>query len=165
MRIRLRSVCLVALLAARVLRGQNSAADEPALWSSYGTCAHPTAMIIELRADEHLLHRKTVKFCHSRHAQRWQRHFATILTFAVAGGRTYQDEYRTTRAEAIRADIWQASADTDAVVLGVSFASKRQILLNTLHILMPGKSRTDTIDRGLTVTSYPASARKPSNDR
>jgi hypothetical protein len=122
-------------------------------------------MIIELRADEHVIQRKTVPFCHSRHAQTRQQHFAPMMTFALPGGRSFQGEYRTMRAETIQADVWQANADTDAVVLGVSFALKRQILLNTLHLLVPGKARTDTIDSGLTISSYPPSSRKTSNNR
>jgi hypothetical protein len=122
-------------------------------------------MVIELRAEEHVIHRKTVQFCHSRHAQTRQRHFVPMMTFTVPGGRTFQGEYRTTHSENIRADVWQASADTDAVVLGVSFSLKRQILLNTLHVLMQGKASTVTLDSGLTISSYPPASRKPSNSR
>jgi hypothetical protein len=43
--------------------------------------------------------------------------------------------------------------------------TQRQVLLNTLVILMPGDSHTSTIDRGIRITVYPSGRRKPSNVR
>lgn len=165
MRIHCRCLWLIGVLVPALLRSQSAPVNDPPRWTSYGTCAHPTAMVVELRADEHLIQRNTVRFCHLLNARDKERGFRLMMSAPMRGERTFQDEYRTKRAEAIRADVWQAAADTDAVIVGVSFASKRQILLNTLHFLVPGKARTDTLDRGLTIASYPVPVRKPYNDR
>jgi hypothetical protein len=165
MRTYLRCVWLVALLVPALLRGQSTSVNDPALWTFYGTCAHPTAMVVELRADEHLIQRRTVRFCHLLNARDKERGFRLMMSSLMRGGRTFQGEYVTTRSETIHADVWQAGADSDAVILGVSFANKRQIFLNTLHILMPGKARTDTLDLGLTIASYPVRPRQPYNER
>lgn len=41
---------------------------------------------------------------------------------------------RTRRTDSIAGDIWQAGGESDALILGVSFDSTRQVLLNTLHV-------------------------------
>jgi len=54
----------------------------------------------------------------------------------------------------------QAGADPAAILLGVSFATKQQVLLNTIHIARPGKASISEIDRGLTVRTFPVSRKQ-----
>jgi len=54
--------------------------------------------------------------------------------FSFKGGYVFQGEYRTARTQMIQGNIWQAGSDPGVILLGVSFASKKQILLNTIHL-------------------------------
>jgi hypothetical protein len=78
-----------------------------------------------------------------------------VVTFHFKGGHTFQDEYRTNKAQVIEGSIWEAGAETDGLLLGVSFVSKGQILLNTIHISKEGSLSASEIDRGITVRTFP----------
>lgn len=151
----IRFVSAAALVLPLRLLGQATATNDSLLWSWFGTCAHVVRMAIEVRVDGQLLHKSAVPLCHLRRADIQERQYRAMVRFRFAGGRTFQDEYRTTRADTIEGNIWQAGADPDRVILGVSFMTEHQELLNTLYMLVPGVSATDTLDRGITVRSYP----------
>ena len=76
-------------------------------------------------------------------------------TFHFPGGHTFQGEYPTRRTETIEGTIWQAGADPDAILLGVSLMTRDQVLLNTVHILKPGRATESELDRGLVIKTYP----------
>jgi hypothetical protein len=75
--------------------------------------------------------------------------------FYFSGGHTFQGQYHTKASDKIEGDIWQAGADPDAVLLGLSFATKDQVLLNTIHIAKPGKASQTKVDSGIVVKTYP----------
>jgi hypothetical protein len=79
-----------------------------------------------------------------------------IKSFQFSGGHTFQGTYHTKNSERIEADVWQAGADADDIVLGVSFVLRNQILLNTIHIVKPGESTQSELDPGLLIKTYPA---------
>ncbi len=80
-----------------------------------------------------------------------------ILVFKFKGGRMFQGEYRTTDTETIEGNIWQAGADPDDLILGVSFVSKKQnqILLNTIQIAPPDHRSVEEVDSGIFVGTFP----------
>jgi len=78
-----------------------------------------------------------------------------IRAFYVSGGRTFQSTYHTKKTEKIEGNIWQAGADPDALLLGLSFMTKDQVLLNTIHIVKPGKATQSEVDSGIVVKTYP----------
>jgi len=57
----------------------------------------------------------------------------------------------------IEGNIWQAGADPGVILFGVSFSTKEQVLLNTIHIAEPSKESASEIDRGLIVRTFPVS--------
>ena len=79
--------------------------------------------------------------------------------FHFSGGHTFQGRYHTLAKDSIEGDIWQASADPDALILGISFATSKQILLNTLHVASPEKQTSSVIDKDIFITTYPVPAR------
>ncbi|MBZ5782256.1 hypothetical protein, partial [Klebsiella aerogenes] len=64
-------------------------------------------------------------------------------------------EYHTTSTQTIEGNIWQAGADPGDLILGVSFATKNQVLLNTIHIARPGSASSSEVDRGIVVRTFP----------
>jgi hypothetical protein len=77
------------------------------------------------------------------------------LEFYFKGGHRFQGEYPTSPTQMIEGDLWQAGGDPDAIILGISFATKNQILLNTLHIAKPDHSASSEIDAGIVVKTFP----------
>jgi len=79
--------------------------------------------------------------------------------FHLSSGHLFGGQYRARKTDIIEGDIWQAGGDTDALILGVSFATQHQILLNTLHVAKVDKKSTTKLDNGLYITTYRVIAR------
>jgi len=76
------------------------------------------------------------------------------LVFHFKGGHVFQGQYRTLPTQTIEANIWQAGANPDSLLLGVMFVSDR-ILLNTIHVAKPGSASASLVDRGIVVKTFP----------
>jgi hypothetical protein len=77
------------------------------------------------------------------------------LVFSFKGGHVFQGEYRTTPTQTIEGNVWQSGADPGVILLGLSFATKKQVLQNTIHVAPVGKASSSEIDPGLTVRTFP----------
>jgi hypothetical protein len=76
------------------------------------------------------------------------------LVFRFKGGHVFQGEYRTLPTQTIEANIWQAGADPDALLLGVAFVSDR-VLLNTIHVAKPDSASASQVDPGIVLRTFP----------
>jgi hypothetical protein len=76
------------------------------------------------------------------------------LVFHFKGGHVFQGEYRSFPTQTIAANIWQAGADPDALLLGVMFVSDR-VLLNTMHVAKPDSASASEVDRGIVLRTFP----------
>lgn len=81
------------------------------------------------------------------------------MAFYFSSGHLFDGTYRPRKTDIVEGDIWQASGDTDALILGISFATKHQILLNTLHVANVDRKSTAELDKGLYIITYPVVAR------
>jgi hypothetical protein len=73
----------------------------------------------------------------------------------------YRDYDDTTRArEPVEGDVWEAGAESDVLLLGVSFSTGDRIVMNTIHIAHPGSPDTTAIADGLLILTYPTRPRK-----
>ena len=79
------------------------------------------------------------------------------LVFSFRGGHVFQGEYRTTPSQTIEANVWQSGTDPGVILLGLSFSTKKQVLLNTIHAAKLDTTFTSEIDPGLTVRTFPIS--------
>lgn len=79
--------------------------------------------------------------------------------FHFAGGHLFQSKYRTHSTDSIEGDIWQAGGELDALILGISFDTKNQILLNTLHIAKPDMQTSSELNKNIFITTYPVPGR------
>lgn len=77
------------------------------------------------------------------------------LVFSFRGGHVFQGEYHTNPAQTVEGNIWQAGSDPGVILLGVSFSTDKQVLLNTIHIAKSGKASFSEIDRDLSVRTFP----------
>lgn len=76
------------------------------------------------------------------------------IVFHFKGGHVFQREYRTLYTQTIEANIWQAGADPDSLMLGVTFVSDR-VLLNAIHVAKPDSASVTQLDRGIVVRTFP----------
>ncbi|MGH2524649.1 MAG: hypothetical protein ACRDH2_19250, partial [Anaerolineales bacterium] len=73
----------------------------------------------------------------------------------------YRDIDDTTAAtQLLEGNVWQAGADPDALLLGVTFMTPGRIAINTIHRARPRAADTTTIADGLIILTYPAKARR-----
>ena len=120
------------------------------IWSRQCNGDRKLGVTVHLRRK--VLYRGVLQICRgSREDGRAQFHFG--------GGHFFQGEYRTQSTDSIEGDLWQAGGETDALILGISFNTGKQILLNTLHIAKPDMQTSSELDKGLSITTYPLRAR------
>jgi hypothetical protein len=103
---------------------------------------------VTVRLDHKVLYRGVLSICHGSRDEEDGR-----VEFHFAGGHTFQGEYHTRSTDSIEGDIWQASGDPDALILGISFDAGKQILLNRLHVAKPEKKTSTELDQGLFITT------------
>jgi hypothetical protein len=84
-------------------------------------------------------------------------HQKTIVAFTFKGGHVFQGEFHTTRKQTIEGNIWEAGTDPGSILFGISFSTKKQVLLNTVHVAKRGRESASEIDRGLIVRTFPIS--------
>jgi hypothetical protein len=109
---------------------------------------------VTVRLDSKVLYRDVLPICRgSRNSEDGR------VEFHFIGGHSFQGEYHTHSTDSIEGDIWQAGGEPDALILGISFDTGKQILLNTVHVARPEKQTTSTLDKGLFITTYPVTSR------
>jgi hypothetical protein len=127
---------------------------QDAAWTWSKQCEAKYQINVTVRLDGKVEYQGLLPICRgSRDAEDGAVEFH-FLSRHLFGG-----QYRARKADNIEGDIWQASSDTDALILGVSFATKHQILLNTLHVAKVHAKSTAELDKGLYITTYPVVAR------
>jgi hypothetical protein len=144
------------LLAAPAVAQQSASRQEApeVVWTWSKQCDGNHKLSVTVRLDHKVLYRGDLPICRGRRdAEDGQ------MKFYFAGGHLFQGEYRTHSTDTIEGDIWQAGGEEDALILGVSFSTKKQVLLNTLHIARPDKQSSSELDTGIFITSDPASVR------
>ncbi len=76
------------------------------------------------------------------------------IVFHIKGGHVFRGTYRTSSTQTIEANIWQAGADPDVLLLGVRFASDR-VLLNAVHVAKLDSTSVSQLERGVAVRTFP----------
>lgn len=126
------------------------------VWYWFSDCQPGKMMGVEVLLDGKSAYRTEFRICAlERNDPRSAGSPNIKKAFYFYGGHTFQGEYHTTKRQRIEGDIWQAGADPDALLLGVSFMTKNQVLLNTLHIAKPDNATESEIDAGIVVKTYP----------
>jgi hypothetical protein len=89
----------------------------------------------------------------------WPRNRGWPSDVSLCWRSSFPSEFRTHSTDSIEGDIWQAGGEPNGLTLGISFDTKKQILLNTLHVARPDKQTSSELDRGLSITTHPLPAR------
>jgi len=137
------------------------AAAEGPVWFWFAACDGP-AMGIEIQLDKSTIYQSVFPVCRvDRASPVSQGQRIGKIRFTFKPGRPivwegYRDTKDTTEAgQLLEADIWQAGADPDDLLIGLSFADARSIHMNTIHIAHPSRRDESEVAAGLTVATFP----------
>jgi hypothetical protein len=147
---------LAKLIAVPSLAQQRPSLPEKSevVWTWSKRCNGDHKIGVTVRLDSQVLYRGILPICRgSREAEDGR------VQFRFVGGHSFPGEYHTRSTDSIEGDIWQAGGEPDALILGISFDTGKQILLNTVHIAKPKKEASSTLDKGLFITTYPVAGR------
>ena len=156
----LKSMTVLLIIASTMVTNRQERGGGP-VWFWFATCGGPL-MTLEVQVDSRLVHRATFPVCRTRRDAVQNQGQAGRVEFAWRTERVVVwDGYReatdrTSPNTNIEASIWQAGADPDAMMLGVSLVDGKKILMNTVHIAHPGARDESVIAMGVTVRTYPA---------
>jgi hypothetical protein len=80
----------------------------------------------------------------------------TRATFVFRPARSLDwDDVRTPARERIEGNVWRAGADSDDVLLGISFVARDRVLLNTIHIAALDSSTAYPLGVGIRSVTLP----------
>jgi hypothetical protein len=124
------------------------------VWTWSKQCEDTHKLGVTVSIERKVLYRGVLPVCRgSREGENGR------VSFHFAGSHLFQGEYRTRSTDSIEGDIWQAGGESDVLILGISFETRKQVLLNTLHIARPDKQTSSELDKGLFITTYPLPVR------
>jgi hypothetical protein len=153
---------LVLVIVPSLLSPQESYAAPKRLWSWFGDCSPKKYVGLEVALSRKVIYRSSFPVCPIDDYSESVKDLLSArgspdrkLVFSFKGGHVFQGEYRTTAAQTIEANVWQSGTDPGVILLGLSFSTKKQVLLNTVHVAQVDKEFTSEIDRGLTVRTFP----------
>jgi len=146
---------LTALLGLPLIAQQHGAQQGPDIvWTWSAQCNTNQQLRVAVRLGSKLLYEGLLPICRgNRDAEKGRAEFY-FFSDRVFGG-----EYRARRRDSIEGDIWQAGGAKDGLVLGISLATKKQVMLNSLHIASPDKKTSTELDKGLYITTTPVITR------
>lgn len=135
--------------------------QEGPVWFWFATCGGPL-MTLEVRLDNRIVQKATFPLCHSNREAIQSQGQAGSIEFTFRPGRAivwegYREaKDRTAASDMLEGTIWEAGADPDALILGVSFVNGDRIVMNTVHIAHPAGRDESVVARGLVIRTYPA---------
>ena len=149
-------VALVVVTIQPVAFRQASPQQLEKIWFWFGDCPEPSPMRVQVLLEGKTIYQSHFRACQmNRTAANTEREQKVRTSFHFSGGHTFQGTHHTRETETIQGTIWQAGADTDDILLGVSLLTHDQVSLNTIHIVKPGKTTESKLDPGLVLKTYP----------
>ena len=154
------ALAMLMLTATTIASIDGEAAREP-VWFWFASCGGP-AMTLEVTFDGALVHKSTFPICRAERTAAESQGAIGRFEFTWRPRRPitwsgYRDETdRTAANENLEIDIWEAGAEADTLILGVSVSTRDRILMSTLHMADPSRPQQSEIAKGLLVRTHPA---------
>lgn len=150
---------LVVVAVGCTLIAPTHASQNAPVWFWFATCGGP-GMTLEVRFDRTIVQKASFPVClaprDGADSQGQSGRMAFVFTarrmVVWTGYRETSDRSRA--GQALEFTVWQAGADPEALILGVSVMTADRILMNTVHIAHPDKRDESTIAAGLTIATY-----------
>jgi len=124
-------------------------------WWWFDDCPDGRSMGIDVLLDHKPIYHTELRVCQMYRNDADSRPKQKTIVFNMPGGHTFRNTYHTKKAEKIEGSIWQAGAEPTDLLLGLSFSTRGQVLLNAIHIIDPSEVTTSNIDAGMVVKTYP----------
>jgi hypothetical protein len=125
------------------------------VWFWSGACPKGKRTGVEILVEGKAVYRSSFRACRLERTDAVAKNEGGTRVFHFSGGHDFQNTYPTTKRESIEGNLWQAGADTDDILLGVSFTAHNQILLNTIHVAKLGEPSSSTLDSDVVIKTYP----------
>jgi hypothetical protein len=150
------SALALALLPVSVAGQGRTSAPNEIVWHWFGDCPGSDSIFLEVHFDGKSLYSSTFPICQTRRAGIKPEAQQRILQFRFdAEPRRFRAQNRATGTQPIEGNIWEAGRERQAILLGVSFSTEQQVLLNTIHAARADSpSRSERV-RGLVITTRP----------
>lgn len=116
------------------------------IWSQ--KCVDPQHLGVTVRFHTKVLYQGTLPICKGRRDEEEGK-----LHFRISAGYPLRSASHT--HVPVEGDIWQASGDPDALILGIALMGPRKIWVNSLHVAKVDQIATSEIDEGLFISTYP----------
>jgi len=145
-----RTILGITLLLV-IATSMSALAEEP-LWQWSEKCSGNNAIELEVLMDGITIDRSSIPIC--RVSSGASESHTNPISYHFRGGHVF-GEYRTVHTQTIEGNVWQAGSDPDELLLGISFSTKKQVLLNTIHIAKPGRVSSSEVGRGIVIRTFP----------
>ncbi len=157
---KLAATLALALIPGSVLGQAPTSAREEVVWHWFGGCASSDSLVLDVSLDGKSLYSSTFPICRARRTDIKPEPQQRILEFRFDGEpHRFRRRNPATGPQPIQGNIWEVGGERYAILLGVSFATGDQVLLNTVHIARADSpSRSERV-RGLVITTRPLRAR------
>jgi hypothetical protein len=158
---RLSAVLAVVLTVSATVTTISQGTQEGPVWFWFATCGGPL-MTLEVQLDNRIVQKATFPLCRSNRASIQSQGQAGRMEFTFRPGRAivwkgYRETTdRTAANEMLEGNIWEAGAEPDALILGVSFVNGDRVLMNSVHIAHPAARDESAVATGLVIRTYPA---------
>ena len=121
------AVLILIAVAAAQSPPQGSIPPGKGQWYWFENCSDGRRLGIEVLLDGKAIHHSTFPICRASNPPQAKQQ--KIVPFFFRGGHVFQGQYSTRRTKTIEGNVWKAGADPEAIVVGVSFATERRVLL------------------------------------
>ena len=132
---------LILVIAPPLLSSQESYVVPERLWSWFGDCSQKKYMGLEVVVSRKVIYRSSFPVCPINDYSEKVKDLLSArdtpghkLVFSFKGGHVFQGEYHTTRSQIIEGNVWQSGTGPGVILFGLSFSTKKQVLLNTIHV-------------------------------
>src|SRR5262249_21986459 len=157
-------VVLIMVIAQPLLSSQEHPIAPKRIWSWFGDCGQKRYMRLEVVLSRKIIYRSSFPLCPIADYSKKVEDLLSArgarepkLVFSFKSGHVFQGKYHTTPTQTIEGNVWQAGTDPGVIMLGITFSTKKQVLLNTIHVADVDKASVYEIDPGLTVRTFPIS--------
>jgi hypothetical protein len=150
----------LALMPVTVSGQAPPSARDGVIWHWFGPCAGNDSLVLEVSLDGKSVYSSAFPICKTLRAQIKPEPQQRLLEFRFdAVPRRFGPRSRATEPQPIECNVWESGGRRNAILLGVSFASGDQVLLNMHHTAQAdAPSRSERV-RGLVVTTRPVRRR------
>ena len=149
-----RRIASLAIFASGILIAPLQSVAAPAegpVWHWFGVCVNGHKVELQVLLDGVAIYASSFPACPMLRESIISEPKQRILEFTLPP--KAQQRLRAPAKTSVEGNIWEAGSETDGLLLGVSFATKSQVLLNTLHYAEIGKTTTSQLARGLVVVT------------